>query len=100
MADVRLQQLVAVAKTINPGVGMVADLALMIFGSVKQRGQSKDLKRTIVWLEERVIELLERITEEAAKPKPSKLLVREIEIRIHETLDILIDMKQEKPWDG
>jgi len=100
MVDPRVQQLVSIAKTVNPGVGLIADLALTILGSVRTRGQSKDLKKTITWLEERTISLLERITEEASKSNHSEVLIRELEIRLHETLAILMDMKREKPWDG
>lgn len=100
MTDPRLNQLVSVVKTVNPSLGLVADLATTILGANRPRGLSKDLRRTITWIEQRTVELLEQIAAEAAKPDPSDLMIRELEVRLHETLDLLIDMKQETPWDG
>ena len=98
--DPRLQQLVSIAKVINPAVGLVADLAMTIWGVRRPRGLSRDLKKTITWIEGRTVELLEHIVEEATSKDTSQALIKELEIRLHETLDILMDMKQERPWSG
>lgn len=100
MIDPRLQQLILIAGAINPGVTLVADLALVVWGAIQPRGISKELKKTLVWVERRSIELLKQIIKEAAKADPSQALIHELEVRLHETLDLLMDMKQERPWGG
>lgn len=98
--DPRISGLIAVAKSINPTIGLIADLAATVIGSLAGKTKSKDLARTIAWVEKRSIKLLEQLIVENKKPKPSKPLIHELEIRLHETLDILMDLKQERPWDG
>jgi hypothetical protein len=98
--DPRISGLIAVAKGINPTVGLIADLAATVIGSFAGKTKSKDLAKTIAWLEKRSVKLLEQLIIEHKKPKPSQPLIRELEIRLHETLDILMDLKQERPWDG
>lgn len=98
--DPRISSLITIAKTINPTVGLVADLAATVIGSFAGKAQSKDLKKTIAWVEQRSIKFLEQLIAESRKPKPSQPLINELQIRLHETLDILMDLKQERPWDG
>lgn len=98
--DPRISSLISLAKGINPTVGLIADLAGTVIGSFAGKTKSKDLAKTIAWLEKRSIRLLEQLIIENKKGTPSRPLIHEIEIRLHETLDILMDLKQERPWDG
>jgi hypothetical protein len=98
--DPRISGLIAIAKTINPTVGLIADLAATVIGSFAGKQQSQDLRQTISWLEKRSVNLLEQLIIEHKKPKSSEPLIHELEVRLHETLDILMDLKQERPWDG
>lgn len=98
--DPRINSLIAIAKTVNPTVGLIADLAATVIGSFKSAKQSEDLRQTIAWVEKRSIKLLEQLIVENKKLQPSQPLIHELEIRLHETLDILMDLKQERPWDG
>ena len=96
MNSLRLRQLVALVKTVNPTAGLVADLALTIFSGPSPVRMSRDLTKTLAWIEERVLSLMEQL----AKPDISPAMSREVEIRLHETLDLLMDFKQERPWRG
>jgi len=90
------KQLVNVIKLANPTAGLVADLALMVLDASLPEGESDEIKGLREWLEARTVKLLERL----ADKNTSSVYAQELEIRLHETLDILMGMKKEKPWDG
>jgi hypothetical protein len=85
----RLRRLISIA---NPQVGVIADLAMWVLDWPSHKN-----KEVTEWIENRGIELLEKLIAESRKEDPSQPLLRELEIRLHETLDILMDLKK---WDG
>jgi hypothetical protein len=101
MLDPKVHTLIGILKTINPAAGLIADLATTAFsGLLTSHTDSKEVLKIEEWISKRSIHLLDRLISENQKVSPSQARIQELEIRLHETLGILLDLPRERPWDG
>lgn len=80
MDQAKLRRLASLVKIIDPRIGLAQDGLVSV--------------KILEWIEGRSVELLEKIADEETTPVQR----HDLEVRLHETLDILMDVQHEKPW--